>query len=94
MRIIGDDFMKVFFADWQLSINSGNEIGRTKNGEKIAVDQGHTITVIEKDRVFEDELACCRFILAELTKQYKAISSRSENILERMASLSVPVESA
>jgi len=80
----------VFFVDWNFTIFKGKEIGRTK--DHVAIEHGNTITVIDKNRVFQHEIGCCHFILGELAAKYKTISTISDKTLERMKILPTEVK--
>lgn len=86
---------RVYFADWNCLCKFGHEIGRTSQGvTKVAIDLGHSIEVIEKDRVFESEVECYRFILSELQKQQRTLTERVTTVVAKVCELPLEREAA
>lgn len=71
-----------YYVDWNLDIQSGDEIGRAE--KHVALQSGPLFVVVEIDRVFDSEFNACQFALREMTKQYKQITERSNELMNRI----------
>ena len=72
--------MKVFTVDYQQNIREGQSVFSNEKHTVVSY-QGNEVTIHSLDRTFENEASAVRFALNELANQYKALTTRSDQLM-------------